>query len=344
MTSTSKGTGRVSFWVDPSMYEGRNAFPGGVYGDLDQVVRSDLYYHYSTPICAQRWLDVCEDPVYGHRDLLERLNKAIPGLVQALEKECGSGVPVQVISLGPGDGAVDEHLLLGLEQRFEVESYCGLDFSFDLLRRAAYRLSQANGLKAEFPIKMICGDFTDLDSSGLLGPGGRGPSIFTLTGFTLGNYPEGDLLKSIGALMKDGDYLLLDARLHSLGSVAEKGVQGFDGKARLSGHYDLETVRRFVFGPVEVATMASADDVGIDFEVNRSLTSVPNALNLTIFCSGLETNLRLTGEAVKRERLNLAVTTTYNHADLASWFSSEGFSTVWQETFQDVAFFLLRRS
>jgi hypothetical protein len=326
------------------MFEGRNAFPGGVYGDLDQVVRSDLYYHYSTPICAQRWLDVCEDPVYGHRDLLQRLNKAIPGLVETLRRERGAGAPVRVISLGPGDGAVDEHLLLGLDEQFAIGSYCGLDFSFDLLRRAAHRLSRSNGLTAEFPMKMICGDFTDLDSRGLLEAEGMGSSIFCLTGFTLGNYSEAALLDSIGSLMKDGDFLLLDARLHSLDSVSDQGTQNLEEKARLSGHYDLETVRRFVFGPVEVATMASADDVGICFEVGRSLTSVPNALNLVIYCSGLETTLRLTGETVRRDRLNLAITTTYNPADLGSWFCSRGFSAVWQENFQDVAFFLLKRS
>jgi len=334
---------RVSFLVDSTMYEGRNAFPGRIYGDLDQVVRADLYYHYSTPICAQRWLDVCDDPVYGHRNLVARLDEAIPGLVKTLEADQGGPARVRLTSLGPGDGAVDEHLLRGLDRRFEVDSYCGLDFSFDLLRRAAHRLSKADGFRKPFPIKMVCGDFTGLSACPFMNSESADTHLFSLTGFTMGNYRQDDLLKSIGSLMKEGDYLLLDSRLHDYGPLTEGGFGPIQRSEGVSGHYDLDTVRRFVFGPVEVATMASAADVGINFDVTRSLTTVPNALNLVIYCSGLETTLRLTGEAVKRERLDVAVTTTYHFPDLIPWFASTGFSTVWFENFGDVAFFLLKR-
>lgn len=333
----------MSFLVDPTMYQGRHAFPGGPYGDLDEVVRSDLYYHYSSPICAQRWLDVCEDPVYGHGDLLGRLDGAVPGLVEALAADRSTMSKIRVTSLGPGDGAVDEHLLRGLDKDFEVDSYRGLDFSFDLLRRAAHRLSNATGFRNPFPITMVCGDFTGVESALARNGDRAGRQLFSLTGFTMGNYPEDRLLDSIGALMQPGDYILLDARLHAAGQLSEEGFNAFRSREEVSGHYDIDTVRRFVFGPVEVATTAMAEEVEISFEVARRLTVVPSAMNLVIYCSGLDTTLRLTGERVRRERLDLAVTTTYHLPDLLAWFPSTGFETVWHQDFEDAAFFLLRK-
>lgn len=334
----------VSFLVDPTMYQGVNAFPGGPYSDLDQVVRADLFYHYSSPICAQRWLDVCEDPVYGHGDLLARLDKAIPGLVEALGSDRKTTSSIRVTSLGPGDGAVDENLLLGLDRDFDIESYRGLDFSFDLLRRATHRLASARGFRKTFPIQMVCGDFTGVESSLARNGDRSGRQLFCLTGFTMGNYREDDLLESIDSLMKPGDYLLLDARLHDAGAITKDRFEAFQASEDVSGHYDIDTVRRFVFGPVEVATTASSDDVEISFEVARSLTVVPNALNLVIYCKGLDTTLRLTGERVRRDRLDLAVTSTYHLPDLLRWFTTTGFDTVWYEDFHDAAFFLLRKN
>lgn len=335
---------RIAFLVDPTMWVERNALPKAVYGDLDRVVRTDLYYHYATPVCAQRWLDVCDDPAYGHRGLLARVSRALPGMVDALCKGGGGNPRIALSSLGPGDGSVDELILAGLEARCRVASYCGLDFSFDLLRRAVHRIGNNRGLGTGFPIRAVCGDFTDLAGLGRLHNGEADVQVFALTGFTLGNYGEARLLRDIAHLMRPGDYLFLDVRLHDFGELPGdmSGFRAVNSGALRS--YDLESVRRFVFGPVEVATMANADDVRIDFDITRSLTTVPDALNLLIYCAELDTRLRLTGERVRRDRLDLAVTTTYHLPSLARWLaSSEDFTPVWQEDADGVAFFLLRR-
>lgn len=325
------------------MYEGVNALPGGIYRDLDQVVRPNLYYHYSTPVCAQRWLDVCEDPVYGHKDLVDRVDGALPSLVSALRADWDGPEEVTFMSLGPGDGVLDEHLLRGLAAGLRLKGYWGLDFSFDLLRRAAHRLGHAEGLQDGFPLRFICGDFTDLSVSPSLDRQTGSARLFSLTGFTLGNYPEADLLGSVGSLMQEKDYLLLDARLHAFGTFTSSSAMDPAHRQQLSGSYDLDSVRRFVFGPVEVATTATAEDVHIDIEVVQSITSVPHALNLVIFCSNLDSTLRLTGKPIRRDRLDLAVTTLYHHPDLQGWFTSVGLELVWQQEFRDVAFYLLKR-
>jgi SAM-dependent methyltransferase len=336
--------GRVSFLVDPTMWEERNVLPRAVYGDLDRVVRSDLYYHYATPVCAQRWLDVCEDPAYGHDGLLRRVADVLPGLVEALEEDAGGARRVGLISLGPGDGSVDENVLRGLGARFDVASYCGLDFSFELLRRAVHRIANADGLPSDFPIRAICGDFTDLGSIDALARADADLRLFTLTGFTFGNYSETDLVRRIHALMKEGDYLFLDTRLHGFGKLPEDMSDFRVKNGAAFSSYDLASVRRFVFGPVEVATMARSEEVHVDFDTTRALTTVPDALNLLIYCTGLDTTMRLTGAPVKRDRLDLAVTTMYHFPALVPWFASMGFHVAWHAEEQDLGFFLLKRA
>jgi hypothetical protein len=289
-------------------------------------------------------LDVCQDPAYGHKDLVAHLDSVVPDLTEALSADRLTTSRIRVTSLGPGDGTMDEHLLRGLDRDFQLDSYRGLDFSFDLLRRAAHRLEGAEGFRHAFPIQMVCGDFTGVQAS-LARNGDRvGRQLFSLTGFTMGNYREDELLQSIASLMMPADYLFLDARIHDSGRLEVEDFSTFRERAAVSGHYAIDSVRRFVFGPVEVATLASADDVEIDLDVSRSVTIVPGALNLVIHCSGLDTTMRLTGARVQRERLDLAVTTTYDLEELLRWFETTDLRVVWHETAGGTGFFLLTKT
>jgi hypothetical protein len=150
-------------------------------------------------------------------------------------------------------------------------------------------------------------------------------------------------MTQIAQLMRAGDYLFLDARLHGLGEWPEtRELTAAERQETVNG-YDLRSVREFAFGPVEVATFATAHDVEFRFDLGRALTAVPNALNVVISCTGLDTVMRLTGERVHRDRLELAVTTRYHAPDLHAWIRSMGFATVWQKDVRGVALFLLRR-
>jgi hypothetical protein len=325
------------------MYEKRNAFPREVYGDLDRVVRTDLHYHYSGPICAHRWLDVCEDPAYGHHGLLNRLDQVFPGAIEAMRVDSGGLSRINLASLGPGDGSLDERMLKIFDSEMTVDSYCGLDFSIELLRRAVHRIAGADELRHEFPITAICGDFTKLEAKLPEFTPGQSLRMFSLIGLTLGNYRESELLTQVGKLMHDGDYLFVDARLHTLGPSVDGYSLSPSEREEVLQSYDLGSVRRFVFAPAEVATFATSADVEIEYDVTDAVTTVPNALNVIIYCTGLSTTMRLTGKAVRRDRLDLAMTTMYHYPDLASWFGSVGFSTVWQSDAGGIAMFLLRK-
>jgi SAM-dependent methyltransferase len=289
-------------------------------------------------------MDVCADPAYGHDLLMDRVTALAPRLVEALSADRGRADRIAVTSLGPGDGSLDARVLEAIEDSVGVASYRALDFSMDLLKRAVNRISGRHG-GASFPVEAICGDFTDLEG---LRPAPVPPGtahLFMLTGLTLGNYPEDRLLGRIGeSLMAPGDYLVLDARDHGMGPGTEEADLTPDRRAAMTRSYDLDPVRRFVLGPVEVATTVAWDAVEIGYDITRGLTRVPGAWNVVIHTRKLEAAMRLTGEIVHRERLDLAVTTLYDPASLRDWFPSAGFRVVWADVGSGTAFFLLRRT
>jgi hypothetical protein len=102
-------------------------------------------------------------------------------------------------------------------------------------------------------------------------------------------------------------------------------------------------VKRFVFGPVEVCTLASADDVDFRYDLNRRITRVPGAINLVVSCHGLNTRMRFTGEAIERDGLDLAATTFYSFDHLRDWFTASDFDVQWCLHSDGMGFFLLRK-
>jgi len=334
---------RIHFLVDPSMYwdDSVDRRPNAN-THLDSLVRPDLRYHYSGPVCAGRWNTLCEDPQFGHLELVELIDHVFPDVVGAMRADC-EGVPrVDLMSLGPGNGDVDVRILRNLEAARGVRWYYCLDSSFELLCFALGHVIKAGDLRREFSISAICGDFTRLVYPSCLSHPDQRARLFCLTGFTLGNHNEAGLLGGISKLMSDRDYLFLDARLHDV--RGRRGKLQFTAKSRSSlvKSFQLKNVNRFVFGPLEVATLARAEDVQFDYELTDAVTAVPSAVNVLIFCRGLDTAMRLTGERIQRDRVDLAVSTFYDYQDLTCWFAVRGFRVLWRRNVGKIGFFLLK--
>jgi len=334
--------GRIEFTLDPSMYDPGRVIPiTDLYSHLDLALRKDLLYHYSGPISALNWIALCHHPTYGHIQLVNLLSRSLPRIMSVLSEHFSEQIPMCMVSLGPGDGEIDIKILRCLEDSFNVSRYYCLDFSFELLRYAVFRVSIANELKQSFRIKAICTNFAE---AGGLRACEEESRLFSLNGFTLGNYSERALLGRIRQLMTERDLLLVDAHLHGLKSLEGRSSVAKDDMKKLLGFYSKEITNRFVFGPVEAVTTASVSDVQFDFRIHREMTAVPNALNVTILCKDLRTKMRFTGETIERATLDLASTTFYNYADLKEWFPSCGFQCVWEKQEGAIAIFLLQRS
>ncbi len=339
------GDDRVEFLVDRSIYATREAASlVRKHSRLGGAVTLDLQHHYSGPIQALYWIELCRDRAYGHHDLVRRIDAAFPAALRAMRQVLPADGPLSLVSLGPGDGEIDIRLLRHLERSEELHGYLGVDFSFGLLAFAVNRILHSSRLSTRFPVRAIFGDFTALSPRALDVAGRATHRLFSLTGFTLGNYPEPALLRRIAALMAGEDFLLVDARLHTL--------ELWDGRRRLSreerdsvlASYAHEGCNRFVFGPVETVTTSTATDVEFGYDLCRRITRVPRALNAVIYCRDLRTRMRVTGRPVHRRRLNLAATTLYSFDELGEWFPSQGLELVWSVKTGTVCLFLLRRA
>lgn len=309
---------------------------------LSDVVRPDLRFHYASPLGADRWLDVCRDPTYGHDALIEASRAAISRLFRRIDDTARSRM--SVVSLGPGDGALDAAVLDALPSVAAIESYTGIDSSMDLLRHAARRLSQCTEARRGVPFDLIHGDFLELTPDRLPAPAQGVTTLFLLLGLTFGNYSESGLLRGLARLMPGDGLLLFDFRVHDFGQdVGESQLTARQREALLAAYDRIES-RRFAFAPVEALTTATVDECPIRFEINRRFTNVPGAMNIVTYCENLSTVMRGTGTPVHQRRLDLGVTSAYDASQLLAWLPSQGFDAIASDVSAGTMRVLARRS
>lgn len=289
---------------------------------LAEVVRPDLRFHYASPLGAERWLDVCRDPSYGHDALIEASRAAVPRLLGSAN---GSGPRrVAVMSYGPGDGALDAAMLDALSNVATVESYTGIDSSLDLLRHAARRLESLAESRSAISLTLIHGDFLDITRDQLPDPAPGIETLSMLLGLTFGNYSESGLLRELKTQMRPDGMLLFDARVHEFGADADESRLTSRQREALLATYDRVESRRFAFAPVEALTTATIEDCPIRFEVARRYTDVPGALTVVTYCEALDTVMRETLEPVHQARMDLGVTSAYDATALLAWLPTQG--------------------
>ena len=62
--------------------------------------------------------------------------------------------------------------------------------------------------------------------------------------------------------------------------------------------------------------------MAFNYRIGRFVTAVPGAVNVLTRCTGLAARMRLTGEVVTREQLDLASTTLYDFESLRDWLAA----------------------
>ena len=314
-----------------------SASPIEVCSSLDVAVQIDLRYHFSGPLCASYWVDLCRCRDYGHDRLVGAVDEALTGISDALSRLFPPPTPLTVLSLGPGDGEVDVRLLERLRPALDVAAYRCVDFSFELLEFAVRRL-RASGAAAGLPITAVCADFKEMDS--WPAPGGEA-GLWLLTGYTMGNLDETQLLASLARRMQPGDCLLLDAHLHPYGRRDDDFTD--TERSLLVRGYDNPTTNRFAFGPVETITTAVSADVAFAQRVGSFGTTVPGGVNVVIGCAGLDARMRLTGAPVRRSHLDLCSTTLYDFDSLREWLNATPLDLITASRHGDTGVFLLQR-
>lgn len=198
-------------------------------------------FFYWSPLSVRAWLALCRDGPYRNFVRSDSLVRAsVKPVVQAL-----SSGPIEVISLGAGQGTKDLHLLTALlpplAKGHRAVTYVPVDASQTLLELAC-----ANALKAGVPCQGIKADLADPAHLAALAPRKDGPlRLWLLLGNTLGGFDPPDMLRQLRALLRNDDLLLVDGELHN--------------DAGTKSGYDNELNRAFAMGPLRSIGVKDAD-------------------------------------------------------------------------------------
>lgn len=301
----------------------------------------ELKFNYLGAVGAQNWINLCDDANYGRSEVEDATKGNATEIIAATQL---AGCPMDFISLGPGDGALDMKLLLAFGRYGAlIANYYPFDISIELLQRAVARIVKSPPCqKLNFKIKAIHGDFSHLTRYKTIYAYDPAVNFFSLIGYTLGNHNEATLLGKIKEGMNSGDFLLLDARLHNEGQFTNGRKMTREQAAQLEIGFSHALNNRFAFGPLELVTTADFGSTNFKHEVKKSVT-VPNSISVTTFIENVATKIRSSGRKLQSKRINLAITKFYDESSLADWLIDDGLEVVWKRKEKNTAIFLLRK-
>jgi L-histidine Nalpha-methyltransferase len=164
-------------------------------------------FFYWFPLSVRAWLALCRDGPYRNYVRSEALVRAYAGqVVETLPKG-----PVELISLGSGQGTKDLSLLEGLIAHGRTVTYLPVDSGQALLEMAC-----AQARRCGVPHRGLKADMTDpMHLSRLTRRASDGSRLVVMLGNTLGAFDPTAMLRSVRPLLEENDLLLVDGELGS---------------------------------------------------------------------------------------------------------------------------------
>jgi len=230
-------------------------------------------FFYWFPLSVRAWLSLCQDGPYRNYARSNTLVRAsVPQVAGALPPG-----PVEVISLGAGQGTKDFHLLTELAAGGRAVAYIPVDAGQTLLEMACAGAGghgvRCHGVKADIT--------NPAHLSGLV-PGPETPSrLVLLLGNTLGGFDPLDMLRGLRPLFRDRDMLLVDGELQN------------DSDTRAG--YENPLNRAFAFAPLRSIGISESDGALV-FEPRNDLRPGVHRLG-KYFRAEVDLNLRVAGES-----------------------------------------------
>ncbi len=194
-------------------------------------------FFYWFPLSVRAWLALCSDGAYRN---FERSRSLIARSAGELAGSFPPG-PLEVLSLGAGQGDKDLILLRALAQRGVRVSYLPVDTSQALLEMAV-----RGALDAGIAAQGLKADFMRPDHlAALAAEPETPPRLVLVIGNTLGAFDPVIAACDVAALLRPGDLLLADGELYA-------------GDATLAG-YDNPLNRRFAWAPLHAVGIRDGD-------------------------------------------------------------------------------------
>ena len=277
-------------------------------------------FFYWFPLSVRAWLALCSDGAYRNfvrsRSLIARSRAELARLFPVS--------PLEVVSLGAGQGDKDLLLLEALRERGARVSYVPVDTSQALLEMAC-----GGALSAGFPAQGIKADFTNpRHLQALAAEPETPPRLLLLIGNTLGAFDPIAEARDLAGLLRRGDALLVDGEVYA-------------GDATVAG-YDNPLNRRFAWAPLNAVgiregdgelVFAAADDARLP-----GLHLIPK-----YFQAGRDVEALIGGEALRLARgEQLAMNHSYKYAPetFLGILSDAGLTVRWQATSDDQRFLM----
>jgi uncharacterized SAM-dependent methyltransferase len=278
-------------------------------------------FFYWFPLSVRAWLALCSDGAYRNfvrsRSLIAGSGAELASLFPA--------APLEVMSLGAGQGDKDLLLLQALRARGARAAYVPVDTSQALLEMAC-----AGALAAGFPAQGIKADFTNpTHLAALAAEPETPPRLMLLLGNTLGAFDPIAEAGELTRLLRPGDALLVDGEIYA-------------GDATVAG-YDNPLNRRFAWAPLNAVGIRESDGELVFAAADDSrlpgLHLIPK-----YFEAGRDVEARIGGEALRLARgERLAMNHSYKYAaeSFLRILSDAGLAASWQGRSDDDRFLMV---
>ena len=277
-------------------------------------------FFYWFPLSVRAWLALCSDGAYRNfvrsRSLIARSGAELARLFPV--------APLEVVSLGAGQGDKDLLLLEALRERGAPVSYVPVDTSQALLEMAC-----AGALAAGFAAQGVKADFTQPSHLEALAPEPEGPPrLVLLIGNTLGAFDPIAEARELAGLLRREDALLVDGEVYA-------------GQTTVAG-YDNPLNRRFAWAPLNAVGIRDSDG-----ELVFEAADDPRLPGLHLvpkhFRAGRDVEALLGGEALRLargERLDMNHSYKYAPETFLRILSDAGLAVRWQARSDDQRFLM----
>ncbi len=278
-------------------------------------------FFYWFPLSVRAWLALCSDGAYRNfvrsRSLIARSGPELARLFPP--------APLEVLSLGAGQGDKDLLLLAALRERGVRVSYVPVDTSQALLEMAC-----GGALRAGFPAHGIKADLTKAPHLAALAADPETPRrLVLLLGNTLGAFDPIAEAHQVAGLLRPGDALVVDGEI-------------FAGDATVAG-YDNPLNRRFAWAPLHAVGISDTDG-----ELVFRSAADPRLPGLHLvpkeFRAGRDVQAQMGGELLRLargERLEMNHSYKYAEDTFLRILSEAGLTARWQGRSDDQRFLMV---
>lgn len=261
-------------------------------------------FFYWFPLSVRAWLSLCQDGPYRN---YVRSNALVRANVSQVTGALPQG-PVEVVSLGSGQGTKDFHLLTELAAGGRAVAYVPVDAGQTLLEMAC-----AGAAERGLICRGIKADLTNPAHLSGLVPGRETPCrLVLLLGNTLGGFDPLDMLRRLRPLVRGHDLLLVDGELQN------------DSDTRAG--YENPLNRAFAFAPLRSIGISESDGALV-FEPRTDVRAGVHRLG-KYFRADVDLALRVGGEPFNLragERIEMNHSGKYERGALLKLIADGGF-------------------